>query len=122
MKTTKQVGSNDCGLFAIAIATALAYKTDPTYLIFMQDEMRAHLADCIVQQKLTPFPIKQKARVSKPIISTTVIYTCPICKLPEGGLDMVACDKCDIWHHTKCSPLFKPNEEEWFCPACVQSS
>ena len=32
MKTTKQVGSNDCGLFAIAIATALAYKTDP-YLL-----------------------------------------------------------------------------------------
>ena len=39
----KQVGGNDCGLFAIAIATAIAFGADPTKLHFDQAAMRSHL-------------------------------------------------------------------------------
>ena len=38
MKLTKQIGSNDCGLYAIAIATALAYEVDPSTSLFEQND------------------------------------------------------------------------------------
>ena len=118
MMTRKQVGTNDCGLFAIAIATTLANREDPSTLIYIQDEMRAHLANCFQQQKLTPFPTIKKARVSRPILNSITIYTCPICKQQEGGKEMVECDKCNIWHHTQCSPSFEKNMIKWYCPVC----
>ena len=39
MQTQKQVGGNDCGLFAIAIATAIAFGANPTKLLFDQAAM-----------------------------------------------------------------------------------
>ena len=39
MQTQKQEGSKDCGLFAIAIATAIAYGADLTVLRFNQAAM-----------------------------------------------------------------------------------
>ena len=49
MKLTKKIESNDCGLYAIAIATALAYEVDPSTLLFEQNEMRTHLANCFMR-------------------------------------------------------------------------
>ncbi len=60
MKIPQQVGSADCGLFAIAVATALASVSDPTQIIFHQSEMRQHLADCLEKNNIVPFPVKTK--------------------------------------------------------------
>ena len=82
MKMTKQVGSNDCKLYAIAVATALAYEIDPTFLIFAQDEMRS-------QQKFTPLPTKRKCRIENPVLTNFIMYKCPICKKLYDGTGMV---------------------------------
>ena len=50
----KQEGGNDCGLFAIAICTALAYGIELT--TFNQPAMRNHLLMCFKLQCLTVFP------------------------------------------------------------------
>ena len=42
METQKQEGGKDCGLFALAIATAIAYGTDPTGLHFDKTATRIH--------------------------------------------------------------------------------
>ena len=39
----RQAGSNDCGLFSAAIATALCYKQHPASCYFDQPKMRQHL-------------------------------------------------------------------------------
>lgn len=54
MQTLKQVGSKDCGLFAIATATAIACGADPTRLVFNQASMRSHLAQCFTD-KVNPY-------------------------------------------------------------------
>ena len=41
VKTQTQEGGDDCGLFAIATATALAFGTDPS-----SSDIRAHLFKC----------------------------------------------------------------------------
>ena len=57
MKTQKQEGSKDCGLFAIAIATAIAYGADITVLRFNQAATRSHLVQCFTDKVLTLFPV-----------------------------------------------------------------
>lgn len=54
----KQEGSRDCGVFAIAFATAIAYRKDPSHLIFNQVEMRKHLLACFRGREMTLFPTK----------------------------------------------------------------
>ena len=52
----QQQGTNDCGLFSIANATALVNGIDPMKLCYIQGEMRMHLVQCFRQGMLTIFP------------------------------------------------------------------
>ena len=55
-KTQKQVGGRDCGVFAIAMVTAVLHGYDPELVRFSQRSMRNHLMKCLEAQSLTPFP------------------------------------------------------------------
>ena len=52
----KQNGSNDCGLFAIAIVTSLCFGHDPSTIKFDQTCMRPHLVHCFEKGALSLFP------------------------------------------------------------------
>ena len=52
----KQSGGADCGLFALAAVTALAFNIDPSILKLNQEVMRQHLVTCLHNQKFTLFP------------------------------------------------------------------
>jgi len=52
----KQKGGNDCRLFAIAYATAIAFHQFPVKKTFRQESMRAHLVTCFKLDKILPFP------------------------------------------------------------------
>jgi len=56
LKSQRQVGSTDCGLFSIANATAIAFGVNPGKLRLQQDSMRAHLVNCLKRKEITPFP------------------------------------------------------------------
>ena len=56
VKSQKKMGSKDCGLFAIANATALALGLNPSKSRFRQETMRSHFLACVEQEKLVPFP------------------------------------------------------------------
>ena len=56
VKAQKQMGTKDCGLFAIAYATALAFGQNPSKLRFRQESMRSHFVACLEEDKLIPFP------------------------------------------------------------------
>ena len=51
----KQSGSKDCGVYAIAIITALAHGENPATIKFKQDTMRPHLVHCLETESLTMF-------------------------------------------------------------------
>jgi len=102
MNISKQCGSVDCGLYAIATVTCLALATDPTTIVFRQNEMRSHLITILETQKILMFPI-QKRR--KPINSISKVVQCNlfcVCRLPNEDEDMACCDKCEEWYHYKC--------------------
>ena len=58
----QQCGSSDCGVYAIAYATALSLGQDPGILVFSQSEMRRHLFKMLKEKKLTMFPVLKKKR------------------------------------------------------------
>ena len=53
----RQNGGNDCGLFAIAAATALCNGVDPASVIVEQSKMRTHLIKTFKDLHLQLFPI-----------------------------------------------------------------
>ena len=53
MNVQLQAGGCDCGLFAIAFATALANGIQPGECSFKQDAMRRHLYQCLNNGKMT---------------------------------------------------------------------
>ena len=55
VKSPKQRGGNDCGVFAIAMATALAHGV-LNVSSFNQSAMRHHLVNCFKEHVMTPFP------------------------------------------------------------------
>ena len=52
----KQRGSNDCGVYAIAYATAVAFGQDLTEVTFHQPSMRKHLVSCYMNKNMQTFP------------------------------------------------------------------
>ena len=56
IKTQKQKGSKDCGVFAIAFATTIAFGHNPTKQLFRQELMRAHLVHCLNIKQFSVFP------------------------------------------------------------------
>ena len=80
MSVVKQSGSTDCGLFPIAISTALAHGLHPTGLHFRQEDMRSHLCECLEKKAITPIPIFETHRKRNFIYKTTTIFACPVCE------------------------------------------
>ena len=61
-----QNGSADCGLFAIAFASVIAKREDPSCYNFNQQTMRDHLHQCLSNGVFTDFPVKgQAGRMTK---------------------------------------------------------
>ena len=50
--------SNNCGLFSIAVATALAFECDLSKLEFVESEMRNHLKTCFEEGTMSMYPVK----------------------------------------------------------------
>ena len=57
-----QSGTYDCGLFAIAHATALAQGEQPGNYLYDQPEMRKHLYKSFQMKTKTLFPLKKRRR------------------------------------------------------------
>ena len=57
---TVQAGTYDCGLFAVAFATALALGIRPEEFQFNQPEMRKHLYQCFEKRRWKCFQLLEK--------------------------------------------------------------
>ena len=52
----EQSGASDCGVYAIAFATALAQGKHPECYVFTQHKMRVQLRRCLIGGKMEKFP------------------------------------------------------------------
>ncbi|XP_019639650.1 PREDICTED: uncharacterized protein LOC109481516 [Branchiostoma belcheri] len=75
-----QRGGNDCGLFAVANAVALAEGISPVDISFKQSSMRLHLEECFATGRVEMFP-HEKARQTNTQKTTYQLST--FCKCLE---------------------------------------
>ena len=64
-KCCEQVGSTDCGLFAIAYAADILNGNNVYDLIYNQTKMRELLIACFEQRKITTFLLYEKRNTEK---------------------------------------------------------
>ena len=72
IKCYEQVGSTDCGLFAIAYAADILNGNNIYDLIYDQTKMREHLIACFEQRKITTFPLHKKRNTEKVVVVTYI--------------------------------------------------
>ena len=123
----KQSGGCDCGLFALAFATALVNGTNPGICFFDQGRMRRHLYQCLTQGKMEQFPMLKSNGAEAKINSEDIIKVYCSCRMPEvDGIDMVQCNQCQEWFHLGCVAVpdeaMSDSATEWFCPTCASSN
>ena len=56
VQVNRQTGGLDCGVFAVAISTALAFHQNPAVIKFDQPALRPHLVACFEKRQFSPFP------------------------------------------------------------------
>ena len=118
-----QSGTYDCGLFAVAFATALVLGCNPGQYFFNQRSMRKHLWSCIKNQKISIFPVIKERRGKQKVKATQQISLHCFCRLPDlSGIPMIECSRCITWYHTNiCVQVHKKffmQKTEWNCPKC----
>lgn len=52
------IGSNNCGVFAIAVCVAVLLK-NPSHIVFDESKMRSHLCSCFEEKRMSSFPYVQ---------------------------------------------------------------
>jgi hypothetical protein len=117
----KEIG--DCGVLAIAFATAIANDKDPIQYQFNGNEIRKHLFNCFVHQEMTIFPGEKRRSTSRiPSRKIPVYCYCRRIDFTGGGKDwdLIECDKCEEWFHRMCVEDYpaKPKKVKWYCTSC----
>ena len=95
-----QSGKYNCGLFAVAFATALVHGQQPGKFMFDQQAMRKHLRLCLQNKVMPMFPIKKTRRVMAKVKSVDYIEIYCTCRMPPiPDVEMIECTKCKSWFH-----------------------
>ena len=79
-----QTNGNDCGLYAIANETALAFGRDPLKEQYIPSKLREHLIQCLENKEMRPFPTaKGTSKRRKAIKKTENLQLYCVCKMPD---------------------------------------
>lgn len=118
---SKQTGTEDCGVYAIAYITHIAFGSDPSLYVFRQKDMRKHLLNCLQEKKMTPFATargKRSLAASRMTVKQVFVYC--YCRCTDTGEKMVHCDgNCDEWFHVGCVDCVKiTRKKKWYCKTC----
>ena len=120
----------DCGLFAIAFATSLAFSENPGLVCYEEGVLRHHLVECLEKNYMEPFPklpIAHSLRCRKKHSSIEVFCSCRMPYISEAkddpNQDMVECENCFEWYHRVCenipAKVFEScSRVKWFCSSC----
>ncbi|OCT81634.1 hypothetical protein XELAEV_18028457mg [Xenopus laevis] len=121
--TQKQHGPNDCGLFAVANAVALAEGVELANIEFCQEEMRAHLIKCFESGHMAMFP--HRPRRAKVLIKKIEMTKFCRCHMYRPKQNMIECSKCKMWFHFLCVNMQKDDKcvttnRKFYCDNCQQ--
>ena len=117
-----QTNRYDCGLYAIANATALAHGIDPKTQIFIPRLMRESTCTNVLEEKhLGPFPVTISKSRRKPIKNEVEVTLYCLCPMPDTWTMYIYCDTCGNEYHPQCVGICHSitDTTEFTCPKCT---
>ena len=118
MSVQQQEGGVDCALFSIAAAYHSAVGDDFRGLTFSQNEMHQHLVECFEHKQLSAFP-QTSVAVARNARKHLFVHIHCECQPPDSyDSNMIECERCNHWFHSKCVKLRKQVPETWYCKDC----
>ena len=121
-----QMNTYDCGIFAIAFSTEIAYGHNPVLMQYDASLMRKHLIFCLEKKQMFRFPLKKTRRI--PLGSRVKFYIkqpiyCTCRTVNDAGLSMILCDFCKGWFHYNCENIQESGvagqlQKKWKCSQC----
>ena len=121
----KQSESHNCGLYAIAFATELAYGGSPIGLKYREEQLRPHFESCLISKSMDRFPSATARRIPKAVVEERV-QVCGKCSLPfnSSEKEAIQCSQCNVLYHILCVKVSAPQirrnatQHDWHCPGC----
>ena len=119
----QQNNSYDCGLFALAYATELAFGYDPATFLWDQPSMRKYLLLCFEAGEMKRFPISKTRTIGLRRVRrcSKVVPQC-VCRMPrESRPADIRCGMCQKWFHSNCIDLNSQKNifsTKWLCDKC----
>ena len=114
-------GSRMCGFYAVAAAVSVANNTDPTQLLFKEENMLASFHK-LLEGDVSEWP-STKLTIKKKTVATEVLKKVHcLCQKPSAG-EMIQCKACLNWFHIgTCIELNASQKTiekmDWFGPCC----
>ena len=123
MDVQMQSGTSDCGLFAIAYATALSLGLPPGMFQFEQSQMRSHLQNCLEKGKMMMFSVRHTRGAANRVKSTDQFKVYCTCRMPDlPDTHWIQCSNCREWFHVaSCVRVPKQAldpQVAWRCNSC----
>ena len=120
-KKSVEPNGNDCGLYAIANATALAFGRDPSKEQYIPSKLREHLLKCLEEKEMRLFPTaKGTSKRRKAIKKIENIKLYCVCNMPDTHTTYFLCDQCSSEYHPECLGLDAVllKDRSFICPTC----
>ena len=119
MNVSKQAGTMDCALFAMATVTSLALGDDPVTVVYDQQQLRSHFLESLVTRNIKAFPLLKSKRVASRYKKSEKFQVYCYCRMRYDGSKMICCDSCEEWYHLRCIKTDSIDVDKWFCDNCV---
>ena len=132
----RQIGSSECGPFAIAFASSLCFGLDPHTLKYNQMNLRSQFLSCIASDCIiSPHIPDAKRRLGKAYfchVRKVPVYC--ICQLPWSKDDtahinrgaLVQCSLCKEWYHQRCCGIddivIDTPKYKYLCQKCIENN
>ena len=115
-----QRNTHDCGLFAIANATTLAFGKNPVNQTYDSTKMRSHLIKCLENKEITPFPTTKFSGKRSPVKRTVDVEIFCVCRMPDTRTLYIFCDECGREYHPACVQIEHEITDSmvFICPIC----
>ena len=99
INSVQQQGNGvNCGVFAIAYATSIAFGENPSLCSYNVPLMRQHLVSCLEKEMIYPFPkqdrTKRVLKCKKIQLLLSIYYSCSSVCQYEREDPMVECMRC----------------------------
>ena len=129
----QQTNSVDCGVFAVAFATSLAFGEDPAQRKYDTSAMQPHLLNCLRKNSFSPFPLAEKASkrcnfAKGKRIMMELFCSCRMpYEAPKSKKDYMArCDICHECYHQSCEKIsmkiFNKRGTDFICNECAKKT